>query len=90
MKTIEKIDNYITEREPQITLPDPIKKQTFDDYKKLQKEAKDFLKNIKTDLKNHQNRFFSAPDFSYKTYRDELEDVVDDLRRISRNLKSKI
>lgn len=82
MKTTDKIDQYIGEA---IRPADPERKQIFDEYKALQKEAAGFLKTLKTNLRNHQNRFFQAskPDLAFSN---QLEDAVEDLRRIAKIL----
>ena len=82
MKTTDKIDQYIGEA---IKPPDPERKRIFDEYKQLQKEASGFLNVLKTKLRNHQNRFFQAskPDLAYLN---QLEDAVEDLRRVTQRL----
>ena len=82
MKTTDKINQYLGEA---IRPADPEKKKIFDEYKELQKEANGFLNSIKTSLKNHQNRFFQASEPDYM-YRNVLEDAVEDLRRIVKDL----
>lgn len=79
MKTLDKINKYITENKTE-------NKKVFNEYKQLQKEADGFLNSIKIHLRNHQNRFFKSSEMNME-YRNELEDVVDELRRISKTLK---